>query len=72
MNVVAPCLGVLGVPKKPHFVGQEKFKGKIVHTAEWDTICDVKNKRVAVIGTGASAIQMSPTIAPQVEAVLLY
>jgi cation diffusion facilitator CzcD-associated flavoprotein CzcO len=42
--------------------GIEKFEGKMCHTAEWDKTIDFKKKRVAVIGTGASAIQTVPEI----------
>ncbi|CAF4150912.1 unnamed protein product, partial [Rotaria sordida] len=42
--------------------GIDKFEGQMCHTAEWDQSIDVKNKRVAVIGTGASAIQTVPEI----------
>ena len=42
--------------------GIDKFEGQMCHTAEWDKTIDFKNKRVAVIGTGASAIQTVPEI----------
>jgi cation diffusion facilitator CzcD-associated flavoprotein CzcO len=42
--------------------GMDKFEGKMCHTAEWDSTIEFKNKRVAVIGTGASAIQVIPEI----------
>jgi cation diffusion facilitator CzcD-associated flavoprotein CzcO len=42
--------------------GIDTFKGKMCHTAEWDKTVDFKNKRVAVIGTGASAIQVVPKV----------
>ena len=43
-------------------VGIDKFEGRMCHTAEWDKTLDFKNKRVAVIGTGASAVQTAPEI----------
>ncbi len=67
MNVVTPALGSLNIPKKPHFKGQELFRGKIMHTAEWDTSYNVKNRNVAVIGVGGSGIQIISTIAHQVK-----
>ncbi len=69
VNVVVPCQGGLGIPKKPELRGQDTFRGSIIHTAEWDTSYDVKNRRVAVLGTGASGILTTPAIAPQVRCV---
>ena len=59
--------GGLSVPMLPPFPGRERFKGQIVHTAQWpkDGV-DLKGKRVGVIGTGATGIQVIQTIADQV------
>lgn len=51
----------------PNFKGLDLFKGKYFHTSNWDHSCDLKNKKVAIIGTGASAIQVIPNIADQVN-----
>ena len=59
--------GPLNRPVKPAFKGLENFKGACFHTAEWNTKCNLKDKKVAVIGTGASAIQVIPNIADQVK-----
>lgn len=59
--------GPLNRPVKPAFKGLENFKGDCFHTAEWNTQCDLKGKKVAVIGTGASAIQVIPNIVDQVK-----
>ena len=59
--------GPLHVPQIPHIKGIEKFKGKTFHSAQWDHNYDLSNKRVASIGTGGSAIQYLPEIAPQVD-----
>lgn len=48
----------------PDIKGLHDFRGKLVHTASWDDSLDLTNKRVAVIGAGASAIQVVPTIQP--------
>jgi cation diffusion facilitator CzcD-associated flavoprotein CzcO len=56
--------GVLTVPKLPDIDGIDSFGGTIVHTARWDHDLDLTGKRVAVIGTGASAVQLIPEIAP--------
>ena len=59
--------GGLSVPMLPPFPGRERFKGQIVHTAQWPKEgVDLKGKRVGVIGTGATGIQVIQTIADQV------
>ena len=64
----AVCSGVGGLvdPKLPDIVGLESFEGKLMHTARWDHDYDLAGKRVAVIGTGASAVQVVPQVAPVV------
>ncbi|MFD3000627.1 flavin-containing monooxygenase [Pontibacter toksunensis] len=59
-------MGPLNRPYIPAFPGLEEFKGNYFHSSAWDTSYDVGGKKVAVIGTGASAIQIIPTIAPEV------
>jgi 4-hydroxyacetophenone monooxygenase len=54
------------------FPGDEAFTGRIVHTAAWPDDLDLRGKRVAVIGTGASSVQLAPTIADQVEQLTVY
>jgi cyclohexanone monooxygenase len=56
--------GVLTVPKSPDIPGVDRFGGVTVHTARWDHSQDLTGKRVGVIGTGASAVQLIPEIAP--------
>lgn len=58
--------GALHVPAKPHFPGDERFRGPVFHSAEWDHSVDLAGKRVAVIGSGASAIQVVPAIVDRV------
>ncbi|GAC1379654.1 MAG: NAD(P)/FAD-dependent oxidoreductase [Marmoricola sp.] len=58
--------GVLTQPKKPEIAGIDDFAGVVMHTARWDHTVDLNGKRVAIIGTGASAVQIIPTIAGQV------
>ena len=50
----------------------KKFKGKLIHTARWDKTYDLKDKKVAVIGTGATSVQLVPTIAPVVQQLYVY
>ncbi|MCB8767572.1 flavin-containing monooxygenase [Acinetobacter soli] len=59
--------GPLHVPQIPHIKGIETFKGKVFHSSQWDHSYDLSNKHVASIGTGGSAIQYIPEIAPQVK-----
>ena len=57
--------GPLHIPQIPHIPGIEKFQGKVFHSAQWDHTYDLSGKNVASIGTGGSAIQYIPEIAPQ-------
>lgn len=66
-NVIANGAGVLHVPATPDFKGKDSFKGEAFHSAEWQKGYDPTGRTVAVIGTGASAVQIVPTIAPQVK-----
>ncbi|MDF1822811.1 MAG: NAD(P)/FAD-dependent oxidoreductase [Alcanivoracaceae bacterium] len=59
--------GPLHVPQIPKIKGLENFKGKVFHSARWDHDYDLKGKKVVSIGTGGSAIQYCPEIAPDVE-----
>ena len=65
-RVVVSCVGGLVDPKLPNIPGIEDFAGRLFHTARWDHQYDLAGKRVAVIGTGASAVQVVPSIAPEV------
>ena len=64
--------GVLTVPKLPDIDGVDSFGGTIMHTARWDHSQDLTGKRVAVIGTGASAVQVIPEIAPIVKELTVF
>jgi cation diffusion facilitator CzcD-associated flavoprotein CzcO len=59
--------GALHIPQLPSIPGLATFTGKQFHSARWDHSYDLAGKRVAVIGTGASAIQFVPQIAPRVK-----
>ena len=71
-RVVLLATGPLNRPKRPSLPGLERFGGHTFHSAEWDANYDLTGKRVAVIGTGASAIQFIPQIAPQVGQLTVY
>ena len=64
--VLVSAAGALSDPKNPDIEGLERFRGATFHSAQWDHDYDLEGKRVAVIGTGASAIQFVPAIAPDV------
>lgn len=64
--------GQLSRPAWPSIPGRERFRGDSFHSAEWDHDVDLRGKRVAVIGTGASAIQFVPAIAPEVGRLDVY
>jgi cation diffusion facilitator CzcD-associated flavoprotein CzcO len=55
--------GFLSQPKLPDIDGVDDFSGSVVHTARWDDSVDLDGKRVAVIGTGATAVQLIPELA---------
>lgn len=66
VQAVVSAVGQLNRPKLPDIDGVEYFAGPAFHSARWDHSVDLTGKRVAVIGTGASAMQLIPAIAPEV------
>lgn len=64
--------GVLTTPNLPDIAGVDTFAGVTIHTARWDHSQDLTGKRVAVIGTGASAVQVIPEIAPIVSSLTVF
>jgi cation diffusion facilitator CzcD-associated flavoprotein CzcO len=71
-RVLVSAIGALSKPYVPHIPGAERFSGASFHSAAWDHSLDLKGKNVAVVGTGASAIQFVPEIAPQVNALTIF
>ncbi len=71
-RVLISAAGGLNNPALPVIDGQDKFQGKAFHTARWDNTFDFKNKNVAVIGTGASGIQVVPELAKIVKNLYLF
>jgi cation diffusion facilitator CzcD-associated flavoprotein CzcO len=69
---VIDATGVLTQPKLPEIEGVETFAGVTIHTARWDHEQRLAGKRVAVIGTGASAVQLISAIAPQVDHLTVF
>jgi cation diffusion facilitator CzcD-associated flavoprotein CzcO len=71
-DVLVTACGQLSVPKVPAIPGLEDFEGPAFHTAEWRHDVALAGKRVAVIGTGCSAIQVVPAIQPAVGQLDVY
>lgn len=71
-DVVVSATGPLSDPKMPEIPGLDEFPGKVFHSARWDHDYDLTGKRVAVIGTGASAIQIVPAIAAKTARLTLF
>jgi cation diffusion facilitator CzcD-associated flavoprotein CzcO len=69
---VIDATGVLTQPKSPDIDGVAAFGGTTLHTARWDPEQSLRGKRVAVIGTGASAVQLIPAIAPDVDQLTVF
>jgi cation diffusion facilitator CzcD-associated flavoprotein CzcO len=65
-RILVSASGPLFEPKLPAIAGLGDFEGKVFHSARWNHEYDLRGKRVAVIGTGASAIQLVPAIQPEV------
>ncbi|WP_067845359.1 flavin-containing monooxygenase [Nocardia lijiangensis] len=71
-DTVVSAVGALCEPNLPDIKGINTFEGEIFHSARWNHDADLTGKRVAIIGTGASAIQIVPAIAPQVAKLDVY
>ncbi|WP_109507136.1 flavin-containing monooxygenase [Nocardioides speluncae] len=72
VDVLVPAVGQLSRPRWPAVPGRERFAGPSFHSAEWDHTVDLAGKRVAVIGTGASAAQFIPAIQPEVGQLTVF
>lgn len=71
-DVLVSAGGPLSDPKTPDIPGLDRFPGKIFHTARWDHDYPLRGKRVAVIGTGASAAQVVPAIQREVTHLTVF
>ncbi|MEE3120297.1 MAG: NAD(P)/FAD-dependent oxidoreductase, partial [Pseudomonadota bacterium] len=71
-DIVVSAMGGLHVPQTPDFKGKNKFKGPSFHTAHWDHDIELTNKRVAIIGSAASAVQIVPQIIDSVAHLDVY
>ena len=67
------CVGQLSTTKRPNYPGQTTFRGEIIHSGEWPKHkVDFEGKRVAIIGTGSSGMQMTPVIAKQARRLAVF
>lgn len=71
-DIVVSAAGPLADPAVPGIPGLDVFEGRVFHSSRWDHDYDLTGKRVAVVGTGASAIQFVPEIQPKVRGLVLF
>ncbi len=71
-DFLVSAIGQFGEPALPELEGADAYEGELFHTAAWPEGLELEGQRVAVIGTGASAMQVAPTIAEQVASLALY
>ena len=71
-NVLVGAVGALAEPALPDIKGIDTFAGEIFHSSRWNHDADLTGKRVALIGTGASAIQIGPELAGRVDHLDVY
>lgn len=65
-------MGQLNQPKKPEIPGLDDFKGKLMHSARWDWSYDLKDKKIAMIGNGATAAQIIPELAKVAQQLTIH
>ncbi|NVO54262.1 NAD(P)/FAD-dependent oxidoreductase [Rhodobacteraceae bacterium B1Z28] len=71
-RVLVSAIGALHVPSVPDIPGADSFPGPCFHSAQWDHDVDLVDKRIAVIGTGASAVQFVPEIAKTARHITIF
>ena len=71
-HVLVSAVGMLSNPRYPEWPGLEDFKGIKFHTARWEHGVDLTDKRVAIVGTGSTATQIVPELAPLVSELYLF
>jgi len=72
VDVVISAVGLFGEPKLPDISGLDRFAGRVMHTSRWDSRAPLAGCRVAVIGTGASAVQVVPEVAKTAAQVTVF
>jgi 4-hydroxyacetophenone monooxygenase len=71
-NILISAVGILNRPQVPDLPGIARFDGPAFHSAEWDDSVDLRGKRVALIGAGASGFQIGPAIVDEVESLVVF
>lgn len=71
-DFVVSAVGLLSVPKYPDWEGVDSFTGVKFHTSRWEHDHDLTGKRIAVVGTGSTAVQVGPALAPSAAEVLIF
>lgn len=71
-NAVISAVGVLNRPKIPPLPGLDSFRGRLFHSAQWPADVDLTGTRVALVGAGASAMQIGPAIADRVASLTVF
>ncbi|NQZ99399.1 MAG: NAD(P)/FAD-dependent oxidoreductase [Myxococcales bacterium] len=71
-DFLVTAIGQFGLPSIPELDGIDRFRGASFHSAAWPDALDVTGRRVAILGTGASAMQIAPTIADRAASLTLY
>ncbi len=71
-TILVSAIGQLNDPSRAYFKGEEDFRGVILHSALWSEDIKLEGQRVAIVGTGATAMQLVPTIADSVASATVY
>jgi len=71
-SAIVCAVGLLNRPKLPQVTGLGDFAGRAFHSSEWPIDVDIRGRRVAVVGSGASAMQIVPAIADKVDELLVF
>lgn len=72
ISIVISCVGQLNQPKIPEINGLKKFQGNMFHSSQWPNFDVISGKKVAVVGTGASAFQIVPSIAKSCKELTIF
>jgi 4-hydroxyacetophenone monooxygenase len=72
INIIISCVGQLNQPKIPDIEGIDKFEGNLFHSSQWPKADVITGKKVAVVGTGASAFQIVPSIAKSCKELTIF
>jgi 4-hydroxyacetophenone monooxygenase len=71
-DLLVSAVGILNRPQVPDIPGLDSFTGTVAHTSDWPADLDLKGKKVAVVGNGASGMQVVPAIAPDVAELTIF